>query len=261
MGISETHAVAFFDTYLGRIERYSAPLGSISTSIVPHLILAVLPTAEHFRKIHKAATKSFTSQCPTRLVNTSIAPLLSQERNIQSCNVPDTGLVPIFSYIDLEGGIWATFCVGLFGRTSMIWDGCASELNKATAPLLNGHIRATFQAVDCCPSSIYWSTSSHFCAIVAVMEVERMADDMPKIEFCEFQEYEPQNNASWAKLHVRRSDTEVGMVAAYRLCGLRLGKVAMRWEWERRLGYVRIRIRRFPRCVKHLCPETLCIPY
>jgi len=105
MGISETHAVAFFDTYLGRIERYSAPLGSISTSIVPHLILAVLPTAEHFRKIHKAATKSFTSQCPTRLVNTSIAPLLSQERNIQSCNVPDTGLVPIFSYIDLEGGI------------------------------------------------------------------------------------------------------------------------------------------------------------
>jgi hypothetical protein len=68
--------------------------------------------------------------------------------------VPDTGLVPIFSYIDLEGGIWATFCVRLFGRTSMIWDGCASELNKATAPLLNGHIRATFQAVGSSQSFI-----------------------------------------------------------------------------------------------------------
>mmetsp|Transcript_11699 Transcript_11699/g.27649 ORF Transcript_11699/g.27649 Transcript_11699/m.27649 type:complete len:93 (-) Transcript_11699:404-682(-) len=91
--------------YLGRIERDSAPLGSISASIPPQLIVAPTPMPEHFWKIHKAATKSFTSQRPTRLVNISIAPLLSQERNIQSCNVPDTGLVPIFSYIDLEGGI------------------------------------------------------------------------------------------------------------------------------------------------------------
>ena len=55
-----------------------------------------------------------------------------------------------------------------------------------------------------------------------------MADDMPKIEFCEFQEYEPQNNASSAKLHRRRSDTEVGMTAEHHLGGLRLDKVAMR---------------------------------
>ena len=199
MGISETHAVPFFDTYLGRIERDSAPLGSISTSIVPHLIWAVLPTPEHFRQIHKAATKSFFFQRPTRLVNISIAPLLSQERYIQSCNVPDTGLVPIFSYIDLEGGIWATFCVRLFGRTSMIWDDCASELNKGNAPLLNGHIRATFQAVDSCLSSINSTSSSYFFTIVAVMEIERMADDTPKVEFCEFQEYEPKNNASRVK--------------------------------------------------------------
>ena len=47
-----------------------------------------------------------------------------------------------------------------------------------------------------------------------------MADDMPKIEFCEFQEYEPQNNASPAKINTRRSDTEVGMVAGYYLVGL-----------------------------------------
>ena len=46
-----------------------------------------------------------------------------------------------------------------------------------------------------------------------------MADDMPKVEFREFQEYEPQNDASRANLHTRRSDTEVGMVAAYHLAG------------------------------------------
>ena len=57
MGISETHAVPFFDTYLGRIERGSAPLGSISTYIAPQLIVGPTPMPEHFRKIHKAATK------------------------------------------------------------------------------------------------------------------------------------------------------------------------------------------------------------
>jgi len=60
------------------------------------------------------------------------------------------------------------------------------------------------------------------------MEVERMADEMPKVKFHEFQEYGPQNNASPAKLYIRRSDTEVGMAAEYHLGGLRLGKVAMR---------------------------------
>ena len=30
-----------------------------------------------------------------------------------------------------------------------------------------------------------------------------MADDMPKVELCEFQEYEPKNNASRAKSQAR----------------------------------------------------------
>jgi hypothetical protein len=68
----------------------------------PQLIVVPTPMPEHFRKIHKAATKSITSQRPTRLVNISIAPVLLQEKNIQSCNVPHTGLAPIFSHIDLE---------------------------------------------------------------------------------------------------------------------------------------------------------------
>ena len=44
-----------------------------------------------------------------------------------------------------------------------------------------------------------------------------MADEMSKVEFHEFQEYGPQNNASPAKLCIRRSDTEVGMAAEYHL--------------------------------------------
>jgi len=49
-----------------------------------------------------------------------------------------------------------------------------------------------------------------------------------KVEFHEFQEYEPRNNAPLSKLCIRRSDTEAGMVTACHLGGLRLGKVAMR---------------------------------
>ena len=51
-----------------------------------------------------------------------------------------------------------------------------------------------------------------------------MADEMPKVKFCEFQEYEPQNNASRAKLYIRRSDTEVGMLDAHHLAGLMVGR-------------------------------------
>jgi len=60
------------------------------------------------------------------------------------------------------------------------------------------------------------------------MEIERMADDTPKVEFCEFQEYEPQNEGSLAKIYIERSDAEVGMTAEHHLGGLRLDKVAMR---------------------------------
>ncbi len=55
-----------------------------------------------------------------------------------------------------------------------------------------------------------------------------MADDTPKVEFCEFQEYEPQNEGSLAKIYIERSDAEVGMTAEHHLGGLRLDKVAMR---------------------------------
>ena len=43
---------------------------------------------------------------------------------------------------------------------------------------------------------------------------------MVKIEFCEFQEYEPQTNASRANLCIGRSDAKVGVVAACHYGGL-----------------------------------------
>ena len=42
----------------------------------------------------------------------------------------------------------------------------------------------------------------------------------PEIDFHEFQVYEPLNNASRAKLYIRRSDTEVRMVSALHLGGI-----------------------------------------
>jgi hypothetical protein len=67
-----------------------------------------------------------------------------------------------------------------------------------------------------------------FCAIVAATDCNFGRPHLLKNDFCEFQQYGPQNNASRAKLCIRRSDTEVGMVAEHHLGGLRLGKVTMR---------------------------------
>jgi hypothetical protein len=53
-----------------------------------------------------------------------------------------------------------------------------------------------------------------------VIEVDFGQVHLLEIDFHEFQEYEPQNNVSRAKLCIRRSDTEVGMVAAHHLWGL-----------------------------------------
>ena len=54
-------------------------------------------------------------------------------------------------------------------------------------------------------------------------------------EFCEFQECEAQNEASRAKLYMRISDAEVGVVAVHNLAGLLEDEVGCeRWEvkWE-----------------------------
>ena len=65
-----------------------------------------------------------------------------------------------------------------------------------------------------------------------------MADDMPKVEFCEFQECERQNKAPRTKLHMMRSDVEVGMVTAHHLGGRRGGTSCVRGG-KRRNGWPR----------------------
>ena len=72
-----THTLPFFSTYLGRIEQESAPQGSISTTIAPHLILALDPTPENLLQIHKAPTKWPTCWGQTRRRSTSTAPVVS----------------------------------------------------------------------------------------------------------------------------------------------------------------------------------------
>ena len=85
MGISETHAVPFFETYHGRIERDSAPLGSISTSIAPHLILAAIPMPKKRWKIQGGPTKEAAYWDPNRRSSASIPRVGRQKGNIKSC--------------------------------------------------------------------------------------------------------------------------------------------------------------------------------
>ena len=72
-----THTLPLFGTYLGRIERESAPQGSISRTIVPHLILAHVPILENLLQIHISPTKWSACWHPTRRRSTLIAPVVS----------------------------------------------------------------------------------------------------------------------------------------------------------------------------------------
>ena len=97
----------------------------------------------------------------------------------------------------------------------MFRDCCASELiNTASLPL-DTTIRVSFHVIKCGQSSIYWASSSHIFAIVAVVEVEVGRQHVPKVDFREFWECEFQNNASCAKAHIQRRDPEVGMVFVF----------------------------------------------
>jgi len=84
----------------------------------------------------------------------------------------------------------------------------------------NGVIRPIIPVVNSCLSSINPTSSSHFCAIVALLEAHFDRRHLQIFDFCEFQEYEARNEASRAKICVRRTDAEIGVVAAHHLGGL-----------------------------------------
>ena len=101
----------------------------------------------------------------------------------------------------------------------MFRDCCAPELNNTASLPLDSAIRASYQVIKCGQSPIYLASSSHIFAIVAVVEVEVGRQHMPMVDFREFQECEVQNNASCAKAHIQRRDSEVGMVFVFHLVG------------------------------------------
>ncbi len=117
--------------------------------------------------------------------------------------------------------------MNFLGGCRLIYGSFASELNNPTTPSLNGNIKSAFKAVGSCQSSIYSTLSSHFSANCGNERCYFWPRQLLKTEFREFHEHDAQYNASRAKLYTRRSDDEVGIVAAYNLGGLRLGKVAI----------------------------------
>ena len=64
-----------------------------------------------------------------------------------------------------------------------------------------------------------------------MIEVDFGRVHLLEIEFREFHEHQAQNGAPQAKLHIRRSDSEVGMVAAFHL-GVRYGAKVSKHGWE-----------------------------
>ena len=147
MGASETHANPFFEAYLGRIKRDS----------IHHLLVQFQHTNSQSRNqiiyFPKLNPSCKHSKCPS-------TPVLIQERNIKNCSVPHTGLVLIFSHIDLEDGserhsVW-TFWADVDDMRRLC---IRNQQHNRTAPL-NGIIRATFRDVDRCLSSIHSTASS-----------------------------------------------------------------------------------------------------
>ena len=84
----------------------------------------------------------------------------------------------------------------------MFRDCCASELNNTASLPLKTAIRASFQVIKCGQSPIYWASSSHIFAIVAVVEVEVGRQHVPKVDLHEFLECEVQNKVSCAEVHI-----------------------------------------------------------
>ena len=104
----------------------------------------------------------------------------------------------------------------------MFCDCCAPELKHTATPLLDNITKPIFHTVNSCLSSNYSTSSSHFCAFVAVTEADFGQYHVPIGEFREFQECEAQNKVSRAKICIERGDAEAWMIVPYHLGG-RLG--------------------------------------
>ena len=92
----------------------------------------------------------------------------------------------------------------------MFCDRCAPDLNNTTRPLLDDAIKCTFQVVlgDCLP--IFQPSLPHFCAIVAVMEVDGTSQTFVIMAFREFQESETHDDRFRANPYAHQKCSGVG---------------------------------------------------
>ena len=79
---------------------------------------------------------------------------------------------------------------------------CASEVNNTATPSIDDITKGLYQVRKSGQSCISSTKSLHFCAIVAVVEVEVGQQHVPKADFRQFQECEAQNHGSLAKIHI-----------------------------------------------------------
>ena len=165
-------------------------------------MLTPIPMPKKMWQIHKAPTKWSTCWHPTRLARASITPVVSRERNIQSCNVPHTGLVLICSHIDVEDRFYDKIRLLNFWRASAFCYHRASELNNTATPPPHTPTKLSRQIVKGVQSPIYLAASLLFSTIVAVVEVEVGRRQVPKVEFFQYKEWEAQNKGSLAKPYI-----------------------------------------------------------
>ena len=102
----------------------------------------------------------------------------------------------------------------------MVCDRCAPDLNVATRPLLDDTIKCTFQVVLGNYLPIDPLPPPHFCAIVAVVEVDGTSQTLVTMAFHEFQDSEANSDHFRAKPYVQRRCFGVGIMPAYHLGGL-----------------------------------------
>ena len=102
--------------------------------------------------------------------------------------MPHTGLVLICSHIDAEDWFYDEIRLLNFWRASAFCYHRASELNNTATPPPHTPTKLSRQIVKGVQSPIYLTASLLFSSIVAVVEVEVDRQNVPKVDFREFQE-------------------------------------------------------------------------
>ena len=102
----------------------------------------------------------------------------------------------------------------------MFCDRCAPDFNNTTRPFLDDTIKCTFQVVLGEYLPIDQLSPPHFCAIVAVVEVDGTLQTLVIMTFREFQESETHGDRFRANPYAQQKCTGVDIMLAHHLGGL-----------------------------------------